>query len=206
MTYIFLLLTDCLVLHHIKTMARKKEYIEEEVIDKAMNLFWRNGYETTSMHMLEKEMGINKFSIYSSFGSKNGVFLESIKCYKKKLNQLISKLVASKNGIAGIKQYFYDFCEFTKETEFGKGCLVTNTANEIGPEADQQIKDVLSKFTEEVKQVFAATLKQDESKTEETIVQQADYLIIAMFGLSSATRVFNKTQLNNYIENTFNSL
>jgi len=50
-------------------MARKKEYREEEVIEKAMNLFWRNGYESTSMQMLEKEMGINKFSIYASFGS-----------------------------------------------------------------------------------------------------------------------------------------
>ncbi|GAK75996.1 transcriptional regulator [Nonlabens ulvanivorans] len=54
-------------------MARKKEYIESEVIEKAMTLFWRNGYENTSMQMLEKEMGINKFSIYSSFGSKHGV-------------------------------------------------------------------------------------------------------------------------------------
>lgn len=64
-------------------MARKKEYIESEVIEKAMTLFWRNGYENTSMQMLEKEMGINKFSIYSSFGSKHGVFVESLKTYKK---------------------------------------------------------------------------------------------------------------------------
>ena len=59
-------------------MARKKEYIEEEVIDKAMHLFWKKGYENTSMKMLEKEMGINKFSIYSSFGNKDGVFIECI--------------------------------------------------------------------------------------------------------------------------------
>lgn len=43
-----------------------------------MALFWRNGYETTSIQMLEKEMGINKFSIYSSFGNKEGVFIESL--------------------------------------------------------------------------------------------------------------------------------
>jgi TetR/AcrR family transcriptional repressor of nem operon len=35
-------------------MARKKEYIEDEVIEKAMNLFWKNGYVTSSMQMLEK--------------------------------------------------------------------------------------------------------------------------------------------------------
>ncbi|MFD0836551.1 TetR/AcrR family transcriptional regulator [Mariniflexile aquimaris] len=184
-------------------MARTKAYKEDEVIEKAMNLFWRNGYESTSMHMLEKEMGINKFSIYASFGSKNGVFLESLKCYKQKLNSLITKLKASNDGTLGIKNYFYDFIDFTKETEFGKGCLITNTANEIGDEADEQIKVALTAFTEEVKQVFKTILKQDATKNPETIEQEADFFIIAMFGLSSATRIFNKKQLDNYIENIF---
>lgn len=187
-------------------MARKKEYREEEVIEKAMNLFWRNGYESTSMQMLEKEMGINKFSIYASFGSKNGVFLESLKCYKKKLNNLLDQLKSSKNGILAIKQYFYDFIEFTKETEFGKGCLVTNTANVIGEDADESIKQALAIFTSDVKDTFANTLKQDHTKDEIIIEQQSDYLLIAMFGLSSATRVFTRTQLSNYIEHIFKSL
>ena len=184
-------------------MARKKEYIEEEVIEKAMNLFWRNGYETTSMHMLEKEMGINKFSIYSSFGSKNGVFLESLKCYKQKLNLILQKLKDAPSGVAGIKQYFYDFIEFTRETEFGKGCLVTNTANEIGTDADENIKQVLTDFMDEVKQLFLNTLKVEENENTSVIEQQADFITIAMFGLSSATRIFTNKQLENYIENVF---
>ena len=187
-------------------MARKKEYIEEEVIEKAMNLFWRNGYETTSMHMLEKEMGINKFSIYSSFGSKNGVFLESLKCYKQKLNLILQKLKDAPSGVAGIKQYFYDFIEFTRETEFGKGCLVTNTANEIGTDADENIKQVLTDFMDEVKQLFLNTLKVEENENTSVIEQQADFLTIAMFGLSSATRIFTNKQLENYIENVFKDL
>ncbi|MGY5355339.1 TetR/AcrR family transcriptional regulator [Wenyingzhuangia sp. IMCC45467] len=187
-------------------MARKKEYIEEEVIEKAMNLFWKNGYETTSMQMLEKEMGINKFSIYASFGNKNGVLLESIKCYKKKLNRLILKLESSTKGVNAIKDYFYDFVEFTKEIEFGKGCLVTNTANELTEKADEQIKKVLENFTNEIKEHFMKVLKKDATKDEITVKEQGDFLIIAMFGLASATRVFNPSQLKNYIENTFKSL
>ena len=57
---------------NLELMARKKQYIESEVIDKAMHLFWRKGYENTSMRMLENE-SINKFSIYASFGHKQGV-------------------------------------------------------------------------------------------------------------------------------------
>ncbi|WP_298347747.1 TetR/AcrR family transcriptional regulator [uncultured Dokdonia sp.] len=184
-------------------MARKKAYREDLVIEKAMNLFWRNGYEGTSMQMLEKEMGINKFSIYSSFGSKNGVFLESIACYKKKLYKLVNELKATQKGVAGIKEYFYNFITFTRETEYGKGCLVTNTANEIGPDADQGIKDALASFTGEIKTIFATIIAQDGTKTPQEIAAEADYLLIAMFGLSSATRMFTQEQLSHYIENIF---
>lgn len=187
-------------------MARKKEYIEEEVIEKAMNLFWRNGYETTSMQMLEKEMGINKFSIYSSFGSKTGVFLESIKCYKEKLRKITDKLKASSNGSIGLKQYFYDFVEFSKETNIAKGCLITNTANELGEDADPKIQEELTKFINTIRSLFANNLKQNSTQDDATLIEQADYLIVAMFGLSSASRVFNTKQLNNYIENTFTNL
>jgi TetR/AcrR family transcriptional regulator, transcriptional repressor for nem operon len=48
-------------------MPRTKSYNENEVLERAMNVFWSNGYEATSVRLLEKEMGINQFSIYSSF-------------------------------------------------------------------------------------------------------------------------------------------
>lgn len=91
------------------------------------------------------------------------------------MNRLIENLKLSKSGTVGLKQYFYDFIEFTKETEFGKGCLITNTANELREDADEKIKEVLSKFTDDVKQVFIDILKQDKTKENATIVQQADF-------------------------------
>lgn len=187
-------------------MARRKEYIEEEVIEKAMNLFWRNGYESTSTRMLEKEMGINQFSIYSSFGSKEGVFLESLKCYKKKLGLLTDKLKASSNGKEGIKQYFIDFIEFSKDNEIKKGCLITNTVNELGGSADSLIMEESFKFTNEVRNLFVNNLKFDASKSEETIEKQANYLIVSMLGLSMASKFFSRGQLDDYIENVFENL
>ena len=184
-------------------MARKKEYNEDEVIEKAMHLFWRNGYETTSMQMLEKEMGINKFSIYSSFGSKNGVFLESIKCYKKKLNDILIPLQNTTNGVDGLKQYFYDFIAFSRDEHFGKGCLITNAANELSEEADPEIKAELRKFTADIRNRFLLAIQKDTNQDSEALQRKADYFIISMFGLASASRVFQKDQLDNYIENIF---
>ena len=187
-------------------MARTKKYNEQEVTEKAMNLFWKNGYANTSMQMLEKEMGINKFSIYSSFGNKDGLFLKSLDCYKSRLFVLINKLVNSSEGKPAIKKYFYDFVEFTRDRNYGKGCLVTNTANEIGMDSEEKIPQTLKGFTEEIKQVFADKLKLEGKYDAQKIEKQADYLLISMFGLSSATRIFTEDQLEHYIEHIFRNI
>ncbi len=188
-------------------MARKKEYIEEEVIEKAMNLFWRNGYETTSVRMLEKEMGINQFSMYSSFGNKHGVFLESIKCYKKKAKQeLIDKLKESTNGIEGIKEYFYNFIEFSKDTKLNKGCLLTNTVNELGEHADTIIMSEIIKFATDIKSHIIKKLETDKQKDSVTIAKQANYLMVSLQGLSVASKMFERQQLEDFIESAFKSL
>ncbi len=187
-------------------MARTKQYKEEEVIQKAMNLFWRNGYEATSVRMLEKEMGINQFSIYSSFGSKHGVFLESIKAYKRELNSIRNLLKDSNNGILGIKQFFYDFLEFTKENKEGKGCLVCNTVSELGNSAEPELMAELMKFTEEIRSLFINNLRQDNNRKEEIIEKEANFLTTSMLGLSLGSRIQNETQLEDYIEMIFKNM
>ncbi|WP_103068911.1 TetR/AcrR family transcriptional regulator [Aquimarina sediminis] len=187
-------------------MARKKKYKEEEVIEKAMQLFWRNGYETTSVRMLEDEMGINQFSMYASFGNKHGVFLESIKCYKGKVKTELLDKLNNAEGVDGIKQYFYDFIDFSKDNTLNKGCLLTNTVNELGEQADKLIWSEILKFATNVRGLFISKLKCDYSKDEKTIVKQANYLMVALQGLSVASKMFEKRQLDDFIEETFERL
>ncbi len=188
-------------------MARQKKYIESEVIEKAMQLFWRNGYETTSVRMLEKEMGINQFSMYASFGNKQGVFIESVKCYQKKVKlELIEKLKKSTAGTNAIKQYFYDFIEFSKELNSNKGCLLTNTINELGEQADPKIVSEIIEFATKVRATFVDKLKLDSTKNKEIIDQQANYLMVALQGLSVASKMFQPKQLEDFINGTFKSL
>lgn len=187
-------------------MPRAKSYNEEEVLEKAMNLFWKNGVESTSMQMLEKEMGINKFSIYSSFGNKSGLLIESIKSYQKKLSVLINKLKASANGVEGVKEYFFNFIVFSTENNFGKGCLVTSTMNELGQSADQKLQELAYHFSIETYQAFYNNLSQDKTKSKEVIEQQTEFLITALMGVTFATRMFSKAQVENYIEYIFKAI
>ncbi|CAM1356567.1 TetR/AcrR family transcriptional regulator [Tenacibaculum halocynthiae] len=186
-------------------MSRKKQYIEEEVIDKAMRLFWRNGYENTSMQMLEKEMGINKFSIYSSFGNKHGVFIKSIELYKRKTNKMFTKLKEENNGINDIKTFFYDSVDVCYQEGNHKGCLMTNTYNEFSNTTDSEINELINFFMNSLKEIFIQKLK-DESKNDETILKEANFLLLAKHGLAAATRVNNKKEISDYIEMIFKNI
>ena len=187
-------------------MARKKEYNEDVVVEKAMHLFWKNGYEATSMQMLEKEMGINKFSIYSSFGNKHGLFLESIKCYKEKTKSLFENFKNAKNGVGDIKQFFYDSVAINQQQGNKNGCLVTNTYNEFAESEDELITEQMNLFMDNLKQLFIDKLRMDASKDEDTVLRQANYLLLAKHGLAAASRVNNQKEIEDYIEMTFKNI
>lgn len=184
-------------------MARKRQYIEKDVIDKAMLLFWSNGYENTSMHMLEKAMGINKFSIYASFGNKHGVFIESLKSYNERTKDLFENFKNGKDGIADIKKFFYDSVDICFQTGNQKGCLITSTYNEFFDSDDTQVNDLMTEFMINLKNLFIQKLSMDSTKNEETILKQANYLLLAKHGLAMASRVNSRKEIHDYIEMTF---
>jgi len=187
-------------------MSRKKNYKEYEVIEKAMHLFWRNGYEATSVRMLEKEMGINQFSIYSSFGNKEGVFIESLKCYKKKLQKEVDQLKFAQHGIESIKKYFFNFLRFSKENSPRNGCLMVNTINEFGDKADAFFQDEIAPFSDQLQSIFKEKIKSDLELEEAELQKLASFLSISLQGLSMATKTFEQNELENYIEMTFSVL
>lgn len=187
-------------------MARAKQYNTTEVIEKAMYLFWKNGYENTSVRMLEQEMGINQFSIYSSFGNKEGVLIECLKAYKKKISIITNNLATANNGIIAIKEYFYNFLRFSKYKNISIGCLVTNTANEPAANQSSIITSTLNNFTSFIKTLFIDKIEEDTNRTKEEIEEVATYLMISLMGLANASRTHSEKQLHTYIEHTFKNI
>lgn len=187
-------------------MPRVKEYNEAEVIESAMQLFWKNGYKSTSLRMLSKEMGINQFSINASFGNKQNLFLESLKLYRSKLFKLLKTFKESSNGIASIKNFFYDFAAFSNQNDVKKGCLMVNTMSEFGLEVDQKVGSLISNYEEQLKVIFKKNLELNTKKDDATINRQVNYLVLAIGGLGLATKVHDKNAIEDYIETTFKNL
>jgi len=187
-------------------MPREKQYDEAEVIERAMGLFWKNGYKSTSLRMLSKEMGINQFSINSSFGNKQNLFLESLKLYRSKLQQLLKTFEDNSNGIESIKSFFYEFTAFSNEDENKRGCLIVNTMSEFGQDVNEQVGSLISNYGEQLRALFKKNLELNTTKDNNTIKRQVNYLVLAIGGLGLAAKVQDNTAIEDYIEMTFNNL
>jgi TetR/AcrR family transcriptional repressor of nem operon len=62
-------------------MARPKEFIEEEALDRGMHLLWDRGYEATSLDELLSAMGLSRSSFYGTFRSKHQFLLAALDRY-----------------------------------------------------------------------------------------------------------------------------
>ncbi|MFB2661337.1 TetR/AcrR family transcriptional regulator [Shewanella mangrovisoli] len=67
------------------TVGRPREFDIDDALQKALNVFWNKGYEGTSLPDLTKAMGINRPSIYSTFGNKEQLFLKAVELYESQV-------------------------------------------------------------------------------------------------------------------------
>src|SRR5271170_3641470 len=64
-------------------MGRRKNFSREDVLTKAIPVFWKHGFADTKVEDLEEATGVNKSGLYSEFSSKDEIFVESLKYYLK---------------------------------------------------------------------------------------------------------------------------
>ena len=65
-------------------MTRSKEFVESEVLLKAMHLFWEKGYEKSSLQDLVQHMGVHRRSMYDTFGDKHSLFMKTLELYENR--------------------------------------------------------------------------------------------------------------------------
>jgi TetR/AcrR family transcriptional repressor of nem operon len=113
-------------------MGRNKEFEENAVLQKAMELFWQQGYEKTSMSDLVEHMGIHRKSLYDTFGDKHALYLKVIDRYAEYTTGMLkSETLRAKTAYQSI-QYIFNYIIEGKEDKHW-GCLFVNAATEMGP-------------------------------------------------------------------------
>ena len=114
-------------------MGRSKQYDRTELLDRAVELFRRQGYSGTSTAELVEELGVNRKSMYAEFGSKQELFEATLEHYDRKhLTNVLAPIEASNAGLAAIRQAFTGYASASEGWFNGRGCLMCNSAVERG--------------------------------------------------------------------------
>ena len=111
-------------------MAGKKQFDVGFALDAAMVQFWRAGYADTSLDDLSRATGLNRSSLYSSFGDKDSLYLRCLDRYAARYgdryDQALSR--ASEEPLQAVRAFFEVTLERIADPDVPDGCLIAQTA------------------------------------------------------------------------------
>jgi len=128
-------------------MGRHLEFEPGEALQKAMIVFWRLGYERSSIQALETATGIGRKSLYRAFTDKHDLFLKSLGAYRAMMAEdNLAPLMAPDAGIGTIDALFDRFIGLAGTEMAAMGCLICNTALERGADDAEAARHVQGYF------------------------------------------------------------
>lgn len=131
-------------------MPAEKQFNPDEALAKAMSAFWHRGYAATSMQELVERMGVNRGSLYATFGDKHELFLAALRMFDERVRgQLLANLVKSYAPREAIRQLFLSFVKEASDVGGNRGCLLTNTALELAAH-DPEAARIVANAQEEI--------------------------------------------------------
>jgi TetR/AcrR family transcriptional repressor of nem operon len=171
-------------------MARSKEFEENVVLEKAMKLFWEQGYEKTSMTDLVKQMGIHRRSLYDTFGDKHTLFLKAMDRFRDKVSaELEGEVKRSKTATEALQLIFsFVICG---EEDSPSGCLMVNSAVELAmrdAEVDVKTTELFTLSEQLFKDIILWGQQDGEFRSDYNANDLAEHLHAVYVGLRVMTR------------------
>lgn len=177
-------------------MPRVKLFDENEVLTKAMNLFWKQGYGATSVQDLVSHLGINRASIYDTFGDKDKLFKKSFELYRKQNSEGLIKFFESRPNVKiGFFELFDNAIQEAVNDKDRKGCFVVNTTTELTPN-DESLFQVLEINKQTFINIFFEYLKKGKGSGQLKTSQNLKSLATLFYTLYNGIRVVSKNRPN----------
>jgi TetR/AcrR family transcriptional repressor of nem operon len=164
-------------------MPRPKGYDEDEVLTRAMRVFWEAGYGA-STRQLADAMGINQYSVYASFESKQGLFVRALNRYIDHVveGSALLPLLSDQAAIPELRQFFESFVH-TKNVDAPNGCLICNTMIE-NAEHTRPVENAIERYRVLVIQALSHALVNGFPNMPMMVVRaRSDFLFNALLGL-----------------------
>jgi TetR/AcrR family transcriptional repressor of nem operon len=138
---------------------RPRNFDEQQVIDRAMELFWTKGYEATSVSDLTEELGVHPGSLYRTFGDKHALFVRTLARYRDSQARVLAPaLLAGGPVLPRIRAVLVGFIELAAEQDKPRGCLAANTIGELLP-GDEDVASGVAGVLSDVEDGFLQGLR-----------------------------------------------
>lgn len=157
-----------------------------------MDLFWRKGYESSSLQDLLAATGLSKSSFYQAFKSKHRLFQRSLQNYREMLTgELKIQLSQADSGKAFIGATFQNVAGETSGPDARRGCLLMNTASEFAqtdPDIAKLVSDSIDSITDVFERAIRQAQQQGEISSSKDVRALASYLVSSMSGLRNMVK------------------
>lgn len=185
-------------------MGRSKQFDEHAVLDEAVELFWVRGYHATSIQDLVDHLGVNRQSLYDTFGGKDELFRAVLARYRELQALPFRRSLERDAPVGEVLREFFQTLISSQLKDGGKGCLITNTATELAAH-DESIFKLCSVSAHEQEGAFAALIARAQSNGEispdRSSLQLARFLVSTVNGLAvTAKATRDKKILNDVVE------
>jgi TetR/AcrR family transcriptional repressor of nem operon len=111
-------------------MARTKEFDRDVALERALDVFWEKGYEATSIADLVAATGVQRQSLYDTFGDKHGLFRAALDLYATRVGVLLQQFSREGSPLTRLRRLFRSVA--SGATPGNRGCMLVNSAVERG--------------------------------------------------------------------------
>jgi TetR/AcrR family transcriptional repressor of nem operon len=169
---------------------KPKLFDEEDILNKVFELFWRHGFDGTSLQMLEQATGLRRSSIYHSFSSKHALFRKALTQYIKKVaGEYQTCFAESPTFIDGLERLLNQMMDACRQPS---GCLLVLSSLEMEqhePETQELIRYAHAMMRETLFKRLQLAQKNGEIAADRNILALAETLYIFINGALVANKV-----------------
>ncbi|HVD84374.1 MAG TPA: TetR/AcrR family transcriptional regulator [Bradyrhizobium sp.] len=145
-------------------MARPRSFNPEEALDLARDVFWRKGFQGTSLDDITAATGLAKPSLYAAFGDKNALFLKVLDRYHERIVANAERILnEGPSARDAIERWLTGFVPFCSGVRGSRGCLSINTAAD-GASDQKEVRKSVARFNRKLEELLKNRLRADRAQ------------------------------------------
>jgi TetR/AcrR family transcriptional repressor of nem operon len=184
----------------MRSMGRTKQFDKRSALDGAMQLFWAKGFHGTSMQDLVDNLGVNRQSLYDTFGGKHELFEAALERYRELQSLPIRRALEGEGPVGDVlRELFQSLISGLLEND-GKGCLMVNSTTELASQ-DEAVFGTCSANARQLEAALTGLMVRGQAAGEipadRSAVQLARFLLSTINGLAVTAKATRDQKILN---------